>query len=189
MKRTFLAVKTVPGDKMKDCIFHIKSCLKGEQLKWVRPTQLHLTLAFLGDTSLDQIQLAGQMISRIVPGYDAPVIQYRGLGLFRSIRDPRVLWIGLDIDPVLRKLKAELDRELRKFGFRIEHKDFKPHLTLARIKWLEQKETLRDLLQVYKDYYFQESTVRDLTYFESILSHRGPTYKVIKKVGFKYAAP
>ncbi len=189
MKRTFIAMKTDPGEKMRDCIFHIKHCLKGEGLKWVKPAQLHFTLVFLGDTSLDQGHLTEQMIKRIVPKYDAPVIQFRGLGLFRNIRDPRVLWIGLDIDPVLRKFKAELDRELKSLGFRIEQRDFQPHLTLARIKCLQQKEALKDLLLAYKDYYFQESTIMDLTYFESSLSSQGPTYKVIKNIGFRYASP
>ncbi len=86
--------------------------------------QLHFTLAFLGDTSNDQINLTGQMLNRVVSAYDAPVVQYKGLGLFRNIKDPRVLWIGLDIDPVIRKMKAELDRELKYLGFRIDRRDF-----------------------------------------------------------------
>ncbi len=53
------------------------------------------------------------MLKDIVPVYDAPFIQYRGLGLFRNIQDPKVLWIGLDIDPLIRKMKAELDSELK----------------------------------------------------------------------------
>jgi len=189
MKRTFIAIKTEPGEKIKDCITHSKTCLKGERIKWISPLQLHFTLAFLGDTSIDQINLTGQMLSRVVPAYDAPVVRYMGLGLFRNIKDPRVLWIGLDIDPVIRKMKAELDRELKYLGFRIDKRDFRPHLTLARIKWMQNKEALKDLLHAYGDYYFQESTIRKLVYYESVLGREGPKYKVIKSVGFKYASP
>ncbi|KPL13479.1 MAG: hypothetical protein AMS23_07855 [Bacteroides sp. SM1_62] len=189
MKRTFIAIKTNPGEKIRDCIFHSKTCLKGERIKWVSTVQLHFTLAFLGDTSPDQVNLTGEMLKRIVPAYDAPLVQYRGLGLFRSIRDPRVLWIGLDIDPVLRKLKAELDRELKNLGFRIERRDFSPHLTLARIKSMQNKEAMKDLLHAYRDYHFQESTIRQLVYYESVLRREGPIYKVIKSVRFKYASP
>jgi 2'-5' RNA ligase len=99
------------------------------------------------------------------------------------------LWIGLDIDPVIRKMKAELDRELKYLGFRIDKRDFRPHLTLARIKWMHNKEAMKDLLHAYKDYYFQESTIRKLVYYESVLGREGPKYKVIKSVGFKYASP
>jgi 2'-5' RNA ligase len=189
MKRTFIAIKTEPGEKIRDCISHSKTCLKGERIKWVSPVKLHFTLAFLGDTSVDQVNLTGQMLSRVVSGYDAPVVQYRGLGLFRNIKDPRVLWIGLEINPVIRKMKAELDKELKYLGFRIDRKDFRPHLTLARIKGMQNKEVLKDLLHAYKDYYFQESTIRQLVYYESVLGPEGPTYKVIKNVRFKYASP
>jgi len=188
MKRTFIAIKTDPGEKIKDCITHCKTCLKGERIKWISPLQLHFTLAFLGDTSIHQVNLTGQMLSRVVPAYDAPLVQYKGLDLFRNIKDPKVLWIGLDIDPVISKMKAELDRELKNLGFRIDRRDFRPHLTLARIKWIQNKEVLKDLLQAYREYYFQESTIRKLVYFESILGPEGPKYKVIKNVRFKYAS-
>ena len=189
MKRTFIAIKTEPGEKIKDCILHCRTWLKGEKIKWVSPMQLHFTLAFLGDTSPEKVSQTEQMLDRVVTSYDAPVVQYRGLGLFRNIRDPRVLWIGLDIDPVISKMKAELDRELKHLGFRIDRKDFTPHLTLARIKWMQNKEALRELLHDYRDYYFQESTIRKLAYYESVLSHKGPSYKVIRSVPFKYDVP
>ena len=51
MKRTFIAIKTEPGEKIRDCISHSKTCLRGERIKWVSTVQLHFTLAFLGDTS------------------------------------------------------------------------------------------------------------------------------------------
>ena len=189
MKRTFIAIKTEPGEKIRDCIAHSKNCLTGERIKWISPLQLHITLAFLGDTSIDQVDLTGQMLSRIIPAYDAPVVQYKGLGLFRSIKDPRVLWIGMEIDPLLQEIKAELDRELKTIGFRIEPRDFRPHLTLARIKQMQDKEALKDLLHAYRDYFFQESTIAKIVYYESILGRGGPTYKVIRSVGFKYVGP
>ena len=189
MKRTFIAIETEPGEKIRDCIAHSRSCLKGERIKWVSPVHLHFTLAFLGDTSPEQVNLTGQMLERIVPLYDAPTVLYRGLGLFRNMQDPRVLWIGLEIDPLLRKLKAELDMELQNLGFRIERRDFRPHLTLARIKSLQHREALKELLQAYRDYFFQESIIRQLVYYESVLSREGPSYKVIRSVRFKYASP
>ena len=54
---------------------------------------------------------------------------------------------------------------------------------------MKNKEALEDLLHAYRDYYFQESTIRKLVYYESVLGSEGPTYKVIKSVGFKYASP
>jgi 2'-5' RNA ligase len=189
MKRTFIAIKTEPGEKIRDCISHSKNCLKGERMKWVSTVQLHFTLDFLGDTSPEQVDLTGQMLKRIVPGYDAPTVLYRGLGVFRNVRDPRVLWIGLEIDPILMKLKAELDRELRNLGFWIEKREFRPHLTLARIKKMQNREALQALLNDYRDYFYQESIIRKLVFYQSVLGREGPTYKVIENYKFKYASP
>jgi 2'-5' RNA ligase len=189
MKRTFIAIKTEAGEKIMDCISHGKTCLSGERMKWVNPAQLHFTLAFLGDTSPDQVAGTIQMLTRVVPAYDAPHVEYRGMGVFRNMKDPRVLWIGLDVDPVLMKLKVELDRELQQLGFRIERRDFRPHLTLARIKGIRDKASLRELLHAYREYHFQDSIIRQLVYYESILGRDGPVYKVINSAGFKYDAP
>jgi len=188
MKRTFIAIKTDAGEKIQDCISHSKNCLKGERIKWVSPVQLHFTLAFLGDTSMERVKLTGQMLNRVVPAYDPPFVRYRGLGLFRNIQDPKVLWIGLDIDPLIRKMKAELDSELKNLGFRVDKRDFRPHLTLARIKWIQNKDALKVLLHAYRDYFFLESTIKEVVYYESILGREGPTYKVIESISFKYAS-
>lgn len=189
MKRTFIAIKTEPGDKIRDCIAHSKTCLKGERMKWVSTVQLHFTIDFLGDTSPAQLEMTGKMLKRIVPAYDAPTVLYKGLGVFKNMRDPKVLWIGLEIDPVLMKLKAELDKELRRLGFWIEKRDFRPHLTLARIKQMQNREALKGLLNDYRDYFFQESLIRKLVFYESLLGREGPTYRVIDNYRFKYASP
>jgi 2'-5' RNA ligase len=54
---------------------------------------------------------------------------------------------------------------------------------------MQNKEALKDLLNAYRDYYFQESTIPKLVFYESVLGRGGPTYRVIKSARFKYAFP
>ncbi len=55
MKRLFLAVDIAPGPALPDAYDDIRHTLRMEKINWVRKDQMHLTLAFLGDTEEDMI--------------------------------------------------------------------------------------------------------------------------------------
>jgi 2'-5' RNA ligase len=48
--RTFVAVKVEPAPALLHTMKDLQMALRGEQVKWVEPNNLHLTLKFLGDT-------------------------------------------------------------------------------------------------------------------------------------------
>ena len=189
MQRTFIAVKVSPEKKMYDCIRTVQEKLKGEKIKWVDPGKLHITLRFLGDTSPSQAKEAGRILERIVPGFECAEVVFGGLGLFRNLRDPRVLWIGMDPGPVLPGLKEALDRELEGIGFHPEGRKFSPHLTLARIKYIRDTDPLEELLKSYRDTVFQKSRIGEVIHYESILKPQGPEYIPLKRVNFKETGP
>ncbi len=67
---------------------------------------------------------------------------------------------------------------LRESGVPFEsEKRFIPHLSLARMKWLNGKEAMTAKLEQYKNYHFQVSQVKKIHYFESILKPKGPVYR------------
>ena len=185
MQRTFIALKIEPGREMMDCIGQLRNALAVNKIKWVDPGSLHITLRFLGDTTPRQAASVIRILSETVPGSPPPEMVFRGLGVFRSIRDPRVLWMGVDPDPVLQDIRSAIDRELAGLGFTAEERDFRPHLTLARIKSIRDTEVLRDLMEKYRDFRFQKNIMEELIYYESILRHGGPEYLPIKKFAFK----
>jgi len=57
-----------------------------------------------------------------------------------------------------------------------DNNKFKSHLTLARIKWLDDREVLNNLLNRYQRISFPEMQVDRIIYYESKLSESGPTY-------------
>jgi 2'-5' RNA ligase len=185
MQRTFIAVKIEPGMAMHGCISDLREKLKGEKIKWVDAAQLHITLRFLGDTDPGQVDAVKQILEGTIPGLVRPEVVFGGLGLFRSLRDPRVLWIGMDPRDALAGLKGRLDEELTGLGFQPEEREFTPHLTLARIKFLRDREALKNLLAKYRDKVFQKHRIHELIYYESILHPGGPEYIPLKKAAFK----
>ena len=107
----------------------------GLALRWVRPEAWHLTLQFLGDwpqNRLNSLETAleaarDQSVFSLSPG---PV------GGFPDLESPRVLFLHMEDDGQAGKLARRV-REIVNETWRKgpqDNRDFRSHLTLARIK-------------------------------------------------------
>jgi 2'-5' RNA ligase len=98
------------------------------RVRRVRPGRLHLTLAFLGDMNRAQQDAAILAADRVeVTGFNLIIDK---VGYFPGAH---VAWIGPTAIPAgLSRLKAELDRELLRFGLPVEHQAYQPHVTCLR---------------------------------------------------------
>ena len=67
-------------------------------IKWVRPENMHLTLAFLGDTEPDVAAQVKALMDQAAAAMAPLTVEVAGLGFFGSPRAPRVIWAG----PILR---------------------------------------------------------------------------------------
>jgi 2'-5' RNA ligase len=95
---------------------------------WVRTERYHLTLAFLGEIEPLQAEAAERAASAV----QAPPFRLclNAVGHFEG---PNVVWIGPQSMPLeLTLLKAELDRELLRFGLPLAAGKFIPHITCLR---------------------------------------------------------
>lgn len=103
-------------------------------VRWIKPDNLHITLAFLGDISADRISDVKKILTKIAPNHMPFSIDLSDLGFFPNLKNPRVLWIGIKEQPNLLKLKDDIDRRLDAFNISYDKKPFSPHLTIGRIK-------------------------------------------------------
>ncbi len=135
MTRTFIAIETsaVLQRHLATIIRQVAQALPF--VRWVDPTGIHLTLAFLGELSDDQVARALEAAT-MTAGHAKP-FSYRlaRLGVFGSPRQPRVIWLGID-EPsgALLRLQRVLNEGLAQRGFTVDARPFSPHLTLARVK-------------------------------------------------------
>ena len=86
--------------------------------------------------------------------------------------------VGCDFRKVRENKIAE---GLKSTGFVIEERQFKPHLTLGRVKSLSDTENLKTVLERYRDNQIQIVHVSEVVLYESILKQTGPLYKPIGK--------
>ncbi len=90
---------------------------------YTRRENLHLTLAFIGET--DRINdITEIMHSCSVPQFSITV---SGHGKFGNL-----IWAGIEKNDQLEAFAYNLQENLRRNGFDIEKRKFKPHITLAR---------------------------------------------------------
>ena len=181
MKRIFIAIKVNPEGELLIMFSSLKVALGSENIKWVDPVNIHLTLAFLGDTEEKRIRVLSNILKNKCCGFGEFDFNLTGTGVFKNFRDPRVLWVGIRSAEKLIQLNKILAEGLNLDGFEIEDRQFKPHLTLGRVKSVRDMENLKTVLERFRDNQFQIVHVREVILFESILLQTGPIYKSLAK--------
>lgn len=174
-------MKVEPGDELLRMISSVKALLGAENIKWVDPVNIHITLAFLGDTEEKRIKTLANMLKESCSGFQGFDFLLAGTGVFKNYRDPRVIWVGIKSQEKLSQLYDKIVKGLNKAGFGIEERQFRPHLTLGRIKSVKDTENLKKVLEKYRDIEFQKVEVKEVILFESILMQTGPIYKPLAK--------
>lgn len=133
--RTFVCIE-VPRS-IKDRIESLQRALRinNAQVSWVKPSNIHLTIKFLGDVPSSKIESVRGAVERAATGLGEFDIEVSTAGCFPSARSPRVLWVGLGNMPdSLKQLHSNVEVELAREGFPREQKRFSPHLTIGRVR-------------------------------------------------------
>jgi RNA 2',3'-cyclic 3'-phosphodiesterase len=180
MKRTFIAVKISAQKNFKAAFDILKKDLSVEKIKWVEDNNLHITLAFLGDTEENTITKINLMLEEKLQGTGKIDFRLKGFAVFKSWRDPKVIYTGVENPDKLVEVFNLIKSGLESFGIKLEEREFRPHLTLGRIKFLKDTDKLKNLISKYNEVFFQEVIVTEIILYESILKPEGPIYKPLK---------
>ena len=177
MIRTFIAIDLPPGILEKLEAFGKKLQRADAPVSWVKGDRIHLTLKFLGDVApeqIDAIQNAMADVSRLA----APLrLQPLGCGAFPSIKQMRVVWVGLHGDEgPLKKLQQEVEKAMAPLGFEPEGRPFRPHLTLGRVKGKHRLQKLQELLISNQSFEAEAFDVTELVLYKSELRPEGARY-------------
>jgi 2'-5' RNA ligase len=177
--RLFLAIHTPPD--ARSALADLRDRLKagGADVRWETTPKLHITLRFLGDTEETLLRDFVPLIEGVARGFPPFAIRYRGTGCFPGLRDPRIIWAGVENpDGTLAALQGAIEDAVRASGFEPERKAFHAHVTLGRVK---SRTGLGGLLRMLESAIFDgpPATVGAFTLMKSTLRPGGSEYSTL----------
>ena len=135
----------------------------------------HLTLKFLGKLKTDEVDKVTDILKNIK--FNAFSVSLDSIGVFPTENYIRVLWVGLNPEDKVIQLQNQIDESL--ISLFKKEKDFKSHITLARVKYPEDKKAFMEQLRKIevKD---KKLEVKDFRLVKSRLTPQGPVYEDIE---------
>lgn len=145
MNRLFIALE-IPV-QILDKIISLRDSVYGtdKRIKWEPEEKLHITLKFLGDTDTELIPKINSLLSDVVSRHKEIQLEFDKFGMFYRDKKPSILWLGLKKNLALKELFLEFEKEIFSLGFKKENREFKPHLTILRVKGYEDLNKLNAL--------------------------------------------
>lgn len=177
MKRIFIALRIETGESFLSMLSSFKSGLSEDMIKWTNPDNIHITLAFLGDTEEKTITAIISMLKERCEGSGKFDLIIKGSGVFRNFNDPRIIWTGIEQSEKLSHLNDIITNGLKMLGIKLEDRPFKPHLTIGRIKHINDKGKLKALTEQFQSFKVQIVPINEVILYESILLKTGSVYK------------
>lgn len=172
--RLFVAVNF--QEELKEKCYELIGIMKelAVQGNFTRRDNLHLTLAFLGETSkVKEIKMAMEAVRA-----ESFKLEIGGLGRFRRSGGD-IYWLAIKPNNELNRLHGQLTQGLAAAGFALEEREYKPHLTLGRQvilpknydrKLLEQAES-KHIVEVNKISLMKSERINGRLVYSEIFSH------------------
>ena len=94
MIRTFLALPLPENLQMYLSRLSIPILDSRDKINWVPPKNIHITLAFLGDTDEATLESLAKDLEEVISTYSALSLQTDETGVFPHANDPKILYVG-----------------------------------------------------------------------------------------------
>lgn len=175
--RAFIAVNLNRRLKAEMKMIQQKLDSRSSGFRWTSEQLLHITLKFLGEIEPSNLPSITEKLTAVGFNHAAFALSFAGVGVFPKTSKPRVIWIGVQEGAVeLTALARDIVKKLNKDG----SQDFKPHVTIGRVKNNVNPDYPRKIL---KENWQLESTLDVSSFYlmESILSPSGPVYRQVEK--------
>lgn len=181
MVRTFLAIN--PSAEVLERIEDFQRELResGADVRWVAPTAMHMTVQFLGEVREEEIPGIERGLVESFRDEAAAEVEFHGSGVFPNLRKPRVLWVGLSGDG-LSRISERAETALSPLGFPPEEREFRPHLTLGRLRSMRGWDRLLPLLKANGDRRFGTTRVAEIVLYRSDLRPSGAVYTPLARL-------
>jgi len=135
----------------------------------------------LGETPGEDVDTITNVLKEIAGSTSGFNFDLKGLGIFGSSYRPRIIRVNVENSARLKAFGNDVLNKLEKAGFPSDRQNFVPHLTLGRIKYIQDKKMLQEIISKYQLVLFQNVRVEEFILYESILHPAGPEYVILEK--------
>jgi len=179
MKRLFIAVDVELSSDFKTLTQQLQKDLRNDSIVWVKNHLQHLTLRFLGETPEPKIEPLVNILTNVATTTQHFDLQLNKMGIFGSKYAPETLWYGFSEFLLFKNLFEKLEKELRSIGFQENYGNFVPHITVGRIKKVENKKHFWETFEKRQPQFMQTIPVTHLKLIQSKLTNEGPKYRTL----------
>jgi 2'-5' RNA ligase len=144
---------------------------------FVPPQQIHVTLAFFGETSESEAEQKKEVLERECAAAAPFKVRVRGIGFLPDERRPRVFYAAMN-SPALIDLQKRLALALRYD----EGRPFHAHATIARVKPGFNRDALKHLAEKFGGEEFGEFEAREIALKKSTLTQDGAIHETIARI-------
>jgi len=156
-----------------------KADIKKNDVKWVNPDNMHLTLKFLGEIKDVQAVEVCNITKEVASRHESFELDVETVGYFGG-RSARVLWVGVGQNcENLLQLQSDLEEQLASAGWPKETRKFSGHLTLCRVRNSKAGVKLAQMTEGYKDFKLGTISADLVSVYQSQLTPKGPVYTVL----------
>jgi 2'-5' RNA ligase len=179
--RAFIAINLSPEIliRLRDISEEIRKKFKNLPVHWVPVNNIHLTLKFLGDVSISNLEYLQKSLGNVVMSHSACEISVGGIGAYPKIQQPRIIWVGLEVPQELYSLQKNIEIESEKLGYSRENRQFTPHLTIGRVTRNAMQKDIQILAEVIEKSnvgFLGVTRVKEVHLYRSDLNPSGSVY-------------
>lgn len=168
--RLFIALEF---DEVKEYFYSLQDKIRSNAGKLTFPKKFHMTLKFIGEFDENKVEIVKRILEKVK--FEQFKVKLSSAGFFPTEKYIRVVWLGIKPEENVIKLQNRIDKALEELNFRQE-KNFKPHITLARVKILQEK---NEFVEKVKSLVIEEKeiTLKNFKLVKSELTPEGPVYE------------
>ena len=172
MKRVFIGV--LLPEKLRKSIYSLQAGLSGVRL--IPTENMHLTLRFVGLINEPELKDLDKILSRLE--FEEFPMRLEGVGVFPFKGAAKTLWVGLSTSKALIKFQALIEKKCRSMGLQPDSRNYHPHVTLGRVRYLRQNE-ISNWLSTYQSFKSDDFLLDHFQLIHSILNSSGSVYNCI----------
>ncbi len=169
-------------NRLDELVNKYKNQLINVPIRWVAASNIHLTLKFLGDVSLSNLNIITDMIQSEISSHHQFEISVGGSGAFPNIRQPRIIWVGVEAPAELTAIQNGIEATTGRLGYAREERAFSPHLTLGRVSRNATSQDVKAIskaLEMTKVGFLGATCVEKVHLYRSDLQPSGAVYTQI----------